>query len=89
MDSYFDPCLYQDHSYALPSSPDDLRARLNEAIARVESLEREKRNAKDRERRARNTVCGLLAFLRGKQLIDKELKEKLDLFSGKMKMHLD
>ncbi|KAL7387336.1 hypothetical protein ABVT39_022228 [Epinephelus coioides] len=45
-----------DHSYVLPSSPDDLRARLSDALARVESLEREKRNAKDRERRAKNTV---------------------------------
>ncbi|KAL7402981.1 hypothetical protein ABVT39_022838 [Epinephelus coioides] len=40
----------QYHSYVLPSSPDDLRARLSDALARVESLEREKRNAKDRER---------------------------------------
>ncbi|XP_028266090.1 THAP domain-containing protein 2-like [Parambassis ranga] len=58
-----------DHSYALPSSNDDLRARLREALARVESLEREKRNAKDRERRAKNTVSGLLEDLRLKKLI--------------------
>ncbi|KAM3850430.1 THAP domain-containing protein 6-like [Diretmus argenteus] len=68
-------------SYALPPSPGDLRARLSEALARVESLEREKRNAKDRERRAKYTVCGLLEDLRGKNLINEELKERLDLYS--------
>ncbi|XP_030588404.1 THAP domain-containing protein 6-like isoform X2 [Archocentrus centrarchus] len=77
-----------DHSYALPSSPDDLRVRLNKAIARVESLEREKRNAKDRERRARNTVCGLLEYLSGKQLINEELKERLSLYSDLPVHHL-
>ncbi|CAK6959876.1 THAP domain-containing protein 6-like [Scomber scombrus] len=70
-----------DHSYTLPSSPDVLRARLSEALARVESLEREKRNAKDRERRAKNTVCGLLEDLRAKKVINEELKERLDLYS--------
>ncbi|XP_053191204.1 THAP domain-containing protein 6-like [Scomber japonicus] len=71
-----------DHSYALPSSPDDLRARLSEALARVESLERERRNAMDRERRAKNAVCGLLEDLRVKKLINEELKERLDSYSG-------
>ncbi|XP_041667417.1 THAP domain-containing protein 6-like isoform X2 [Cheilinus undulatus] len=56
-----------DHSYALPT-PSDLKARLDEALARVESLEREKRNAKDRERRAKNMVCGLLEALKRKRL---------------------
>ncbi|XP_028300148.1 THAP domain-containing protein 6-like [Gouania willdenowi] len=42
-----------DHSYALSSSHDDLKARLREALDRVENLERERRNAKDRERRAK------------------------------------
>ncbi|XP_059193939.1 THAP domain-containing protein 6-like isoform X2 [Centropristis striata] len=71
-----------DHSYALPSSHEDLRARLRGALARVESLERERRNAKDRERRAKNTVSGLLQDLRAKQLINEELKEQLDVYSG-------
>nr|XP_033505933.1 THAP domain-containing protein 6-like [Epinephelus lanceolatus] len=77
-----------DHSYVLPSSPDDLRARLSDALARVESLEREKRNAKDRERRAKNTVCSLLENLRGKKHINQELKNKLDSYSGKMKIQI-
>ncbi|XP_036959012.1 THAP domain-containing protein 6-like [Acanthopagrus latus] len=63
-----------DHSYALPTSPNDLRARLTEALARVESLERQKRNAQDRERRAKNMLRGLLEDLRGKKLINDELK---------------
>uniref|UniRef100_A0A3Q3A2X3 Si:ch73-130a3.4 n=1 Tax=Kryptolebias marmoratus TaxID=37003 RepID=A0A3Q3A2X3_KRYMA len=71
-----------DHSYALPSSNEDLRARLREALARVESLERERRNAKDRERRAKNAVSGLLEDLRAKNLINEELKEQLDIYSG-------
>ncbi|XP_014896157.1 THAP domain-containing protein 6-like isoform X2 [Poecilia latipinna] len=71
-----------DHSYALPSSNDDLRARLREALARVESLERERRNAKDREKRAKKTVSGLLEDLRMKKLINEDLKEQIDLYSG-------
>nr|XP_033487880.1 THAP domain-containing protein 6-like [Epinephelus lanceolatus] len=79
--------LLRDHSYVLPSSPDDLRARLSDALARVESLEREKQNAKDRERRAKNTVCSLLEDLRGKKLINEELKDKLHSYSD-LPVHL-
>ncbi|KAG5851836.1 hypothetical protein ANANG_G00056050 [Anguilla anguilla] len=39
------------------------------------------RNAKDRERRAKNTVHGLLEDLRGKNLINEELKERLNFYS--------
>ncbi|XP_041795384.1 uncharacterized protein si:ch73-130a3.4 isoform X2 [Chelmon rostratus] len=76
-----------DHSYALPSSHDDLKARLREALDRVESLERERRNAKDRERRARNTVSGLLEDLKVKKVINEELKEQLDVYSD-LPIHL-
>ena len=40
----------------LPATPTALKARLNEAVARVESLEREKNNAMTREKRAKTTV---------------------------------
>ncbi|TKS84919.1 THAP domain-containing protein 6 [Collichthys lucidus] len=70
-----------EHCYALPSSHDDLKARLAEALARVESLERERRNAKDRERRARHTVCGLLHDLMANKLMNEELKEQLEIYS--------
>ncbi|XP_062282556.1 THAP domain-containing protein 2-like [Scomber scombrus] len=53
-----------DHNYALPASPDALKARLNEALARVESLEHEKRNCLIRERRAKKNVQALLEGLR-------------------------
>ncbi|XP_061672081.1 THAP domain-containing protein 6 isoform X1 [Syngnathoides biaculeatus] len=76
-----------DHCYALPASPAGLKARLMDALARVESLERELRNMKDRERRAKNTVFGLLEDLRDKNLINEELKEKLDLYSD-LPVHL-
>ena len=54
----------------------------------MESLERERRNAKDRERRAKNTVSGLLQDLRVKKLINEELKEQLDIYSGKIKIQI-
>ncbi|XP_070844826.1 THAP domain-containing protein 6-like [Chaetodon trifascialis] len=76
-----------DHTYALPSSYDDLRARLRAAMNRVESLEKERRNAKDRERRAKNTVSGLLEDLRVKNVINEELKEQLDTYSD-LPVHL-
>ncbi|XP_074527446.1 THAP domain-containing protein 6-like [Halichoeres trimaculatus] len=66
-----------DHSYALLASPIDLKARLDEALERVESLERERRNAKDRERRTKNIVRGLLEDLREQSLIIEELKSQL------------
>ncbi|XP_037604679.1 THAP domain-containing protein 2 isoform X4 [Sebastes umbrosus] len=54
-----------DHTYALSASPEDLKVRLSEALARVESLERQVRNLKDRERRAKAALHGLLKHLRG------------------------
>uniref|UniRef100_A0A8C1MW23 THAP-type domain-containing protein n=1 Tax=Cyprinus carpio TaxID=7962 RepID=A0A8C1MW23_CYPCA len=44
--------LQRDHGYALPASPTALKTRLNEALARVEHLEREKKNSKAREKRS-------------------------------------
>lgn len=71
------PCFFKDHSYALLASPIDLKARLSEALDRVESLEREKRNAKDRERRTKKVVRALLEDLRQKNLMNEELKSQL------------
>ncbi|XP_047218676.1 THAP domain-containing protein 6-like [Girardinichthys multiradiatus] len=68
-----------DHSYALPPSLGDLKAKLSEALNRVESLEREMRNAKDRERRAKNALHVLVEDLKGKNLINEKLKQSLDL----------
>ncbi|XP_051910490.1 2-oxo-4-hydroxy-4-carboxy-5-ureidoimidazoline decarboxylase isoform X3 [Hippocampus zosterae] len=74
-----------DHAYA--STPEELRVKLSEALARVESLERDKRNAKDRERRARNTVSCLLEDLEVKKILNDELKERLDIYSD-LPVHL-
>ncbi|XP_061522060.1 2-oxo-4-hydroxy-4-carboxy-5-ureidoimidazoline decarboxylase [Phycodurus eques] len=74
-----------DHAYA--STPEELRIKLSEALARVESLEREKRNAKDRERRARNTVSCLLEDLEVKKIMNEELKERLDIYAD-LPVHL-
>ncbi|XP_077409833.1 2-oxo-4-hydroxy-4-carboxy-5-ureidoimidazoline decarboxylase isoform X2 [Vanacampus margaritifer] len=74
-----------DHAYA--STPNELRVKLTEALARVESLEREKRNARDRERRVRNTVSCLLEDLEVKKILNDELKERLDIYSD-LPVHL-
>ncbi|TNM93556.1 THAP domain-containing protein 2-like [Takifugu rubripes] len=58
-----EPHSNADHNYALPASPTALKARLREALARVESLEREKRNSLLRERRAEKRVLALLQDL--------------------------
>uniref|UniRef100_A0A1A7XA09 THAP domain containing 6 n=1 Tax=Iconisemion striatum TaxID=60296 RepID=A0A1A7XA09_9TELE len=69
-----------DHCYALPDSPTHLKAKLREALARVESLEREKLNGKAREWRAKNMIKGLVEILKNKIVIN-ELKERLDIHS--------
>ncbi|XP_073337347.1 THAP domain-containing protein 6-like [Pagrus major] len=79
--SHSQPQPNDDHSYVLPASPTALKARLTEAVARVESLEREKKNAMAREKRAKTTVKSLLGDLREKNLIDEELNERLDFYS--------
>ncbi|KAM3869961.1 THAP domain-containing protein 6-like [Diretmus argenteus] len=79
--SHPQPQPNDDHGYALPASPAALRTRLYEALARVESLEREKKNAMAREKRAKTTVNSLLGDLRENNLINEELKEKLELYS--------
>ncbi|XP_077397144.1 THAP domain-containing protein 2-like isoform X1 [Festucalex cinctus] len=69
-----------DHSYSLPSAV-LLKKRLDEALARVECLERESRNAKIRESRAKDTVRCLIDELKEKDLINIELQDKLDFYS--------
>ncbi|XP_041935680.1 THAP domain-containing protein 6 isoform X2 [Alosa sapidissima] len=62
--SHPQPQPNDDHGYALPASPSALKSRLNEALARVESLEREKKNAVAREKRAKTAVKSLLGDLK-------------------------
>nr|XP_061795993.1 THAP domain-containing protein 2-like [Nerophis lumbriciformis] len=49
-----------DHNYSLPSCPDALKAKFKEFASRLWALEKEKRNAQVRERRARNTLMAVL-----------------------------
>ena len=72
----------------MPATPTALKTRLNEALAGVESLEREKKNAVARGKRAKTTVKSLLGDLREKILINEELKDWLEFYSGKTKLAL-
>ncbi|XP_041863343.1 THAP domain-containing protein 6-like [Melanotaenia boesemani] len=76
-----------DHLYALPASPKALKAKLEEASARVRKLEREKSNALRREKRAKNNMQALLEELKDKNLINEELKDKLGCYSD-LPVHL-
>ncbi|XP_017279719.1 THAP domain-containing protein 6 [Kryptolebias marmoratus] len=72
-----------DHGYALPASLTALTAKLKDALARAECLEREKKNSMAREKRAKTTVKSLLGDLseKKKNLINEELKERLEFYS--------
>ncbi|TKS70553.1 DNA transposase THAP9 [Collichthys lucidus] len=76
-----------EHSYALPGSPEALKAKLEAASARVRKLEREKSNALRREKRAKNNMQALLEELKEKNLINEELKDKLECYSD-LPVHL-
>lgn len=69
----------------MPASPTAVKAKINQHLARLESLEREKKNTMSREKRAKTTVKALLGDLREKNLINEELSEKLAFYSGKTK----
>ncbi|KAL2095750.1 hypothetical protein ACEWY4_007898 [Coilia grayii] len=60
------PSFYWDHCYAMPASPTAVKTRLMEALARVESLERERKNAINREKRAKMSLKSVLGDLREK-----------------------
>ncbi|CAJ1074846.1 THAP domain-containing protein 6-like [Xyrichtys novacula] len=77
-----------DHPYALPDSPSHLKTRLSEALARVESLERERLNLRARERRAKKTIKSLLEDLKKRDAVIEELKDRLDFHSGETTLNL-
>ncbi|KAI9532976.1 hypothetical protein NQZ68_027448 [Dissostichus eleginoides] len=70
-----------DHPYALPACPKAIKAKLNGASASVRKLQREKTNALARERRAKKNMRALLEELKEKNLINEELKDKLECYS--------
>lgn len=63
-----------DHLYALPASPKAIKAKLEQASVRLRKLQREKSNGLRREKRAK------------KNLINEELKDRLECYSGKIKI---
>lgn len=72
--------ILQDHQYAL--DPDKVKHKLTEAKERLEELQRDLRNAKDRERRHKKIVETLLDNLKCRNMLTKELQQKLDFHSG-------
>ncbi|XP_029923395.1 uncharacterized protein LOC115370508 [Myripristis murdjan] len=76
-----------DHLYTLPACPDAIKAKLQEASARVTKLQRDKSNALRREKRAKNNMQALLEELKEKNLINEELKDKLECYSD-LPVHL-
>ncbi|XP_035517341.1 THAP domain-containing protein 6-like [Morone saxatilis] len=68
-----------DHQYAL--DPVNIKRKLTEAQQRVEDLQRDLRNAKDRERRHKRIVKSLLKDLKHKNMPTAELQQELDLYS--------
>nr|XP_061836763.1 THAP domain-containing protein 2-like isoform X3 [Nerophis lumbriciformis] len=70
----------QEHNYSLPSCPSALKVRFIKTAARVVTLEKEKRNAQVRERRAKATINALLLVLTEKKLLNEELCDKLQIY---------
>uniref|UniRef100_A0A672GPR4 THAP-type domain-containing protein n=1 Tax=Salarias fasciatus TaxID=181472 RepID=A0A672GPR4_SALFA len=77
-----------DHLYALPSCPKALKSKLDAASQMVRKLQREKGNAMARERRAKKNMRALLEELKDKNLINEELKDKLECYSGKINNYI-
>lgn len=75
-----------DHLYSLPACPKAIKAKLEEASARVRKLQREKSNALKREKRTKMNMQALLEKLKEKNLINEELKDNLECYSGKRKI---
>ncbi|KAM4570618.1 THAP domain-containing protein 6-like [Fundulus diaphanus] len=71
-----------DHLYALPACPKAIKAKLEEASATVRKLQREKSNALRREKRAKMNMRALLEEFKEKNLINEELRDNLECYSG-------
>lgn len=72
--------VFQDHQYAL--DPVQVKKKLAEAQERIEELQRELRNSKDRERRLKKTVMFLITELKSKNNLPQDLQPYLDIFAG-------
>jgi len=74
--------LFQEHNYSMPSAQ-ELKARLDKAEDHRVDLERQLRNSRAREKRARVSCVNLLHDLREMKLMTEELESKLEAYSGK------
>lgn len=72
--------IFQDHHYAF--DPAKAKNNIAEAQEQLEKLQRELRNAKDREKRHHKRVKNLLQDLKEKEILTEELQQKLDYYSG-------
>nr|XP_023668476.1 THAP domain-containing protein 6-like isoform X3 [Paramormyrops kingsleyae] len=72
-----------DHHYAF--DPAKAKHNIAEAQEQLEKLQRELRNAKDREKRHHNRVKTLLQDLKDKEILTEELQQKLDYYSELLK----
>lgn len=79
MEQEWDSFICTPFRTTLTHCPHLLRTRISEAVARAEGQEQKKRNTKNQGQKARIMIHKLLEDLRGKHLINAELKEKLDL----------
>ncbi|XP_034030808.1 THAP domain-containing protein 6-like [Thalassophryne amazonica] len=70
----------KDHSYQLPD-PQDLKARLDEANAEREKLEKALQNAKSREQKTYERFQSVVQKLKEKNMLTKELQSKLKAYS--------
>ncbi|KAK1794887.1 hypothetical protein P4O66_010086 [Electrophorus voltai] len=68
-----------DHQYAL--DPVKIKKKLTETQEKVEDLQQDLRNARDRERRHKETVNALLEDLKNKNVLREELQQKPDFYS--------
>lgn len=73
-------CFFQDHLYAL--DPVQAKKKLAEAQERIEELQRELRNSKDRERRLKKTVMFMITELKSKNSLPPNLQSYINIFSG-------
>ncbi|XP_063048863.1 THAP domain-containing protein 2-like [Engraulis encrasicolus] len=79
--------VLQDHTYCL--DPIRTKEKLRQYQDELDKLRRELRNAKDRERRQRQTVGCLMVELRENNMLAEELQQKLEYYSGRWLQTVD
>uniref|UniRef100_A0A3P9ANN1 THAP-type domain-containing protein n=1 Tax=Esox lucius TaxID=8010 RepID=A0A3P9ANN1_ESOLU len=78
------PCIFN-----FPAHLQRVCVSLTNNNSRLRKLQREKSNALRREKRAKMNMCALLEELKEKNLINGELKDNLECYSGKINITLN